>query len=32
MKTTDFNFKDVEQKADMNAVDELTKILDKGNE
>ena len=30
--TTDFNFKDIEKKADMNAVDELTKILDKGNE
>ncbi len=29
---TDFDFKNVESKTDMNAVDELTKILDKGNE
>ncbi len=32
MKKTTFDFKNVEKKADLGAVDELTKILDKGNE
>jgi hypothetical protein len=27
-----FDFKNIESKADMGSVDELTKILDKGNE